>query len=255
MEISRFTRSRPKHNTISVYFFLAVFSFGSAAFAGPEDDLQVMFRGDKSLPPPGGIAGTVTNSSARHYACVDVVFNLYYKSKASDSPKEQRVRLEGLSPRSVTNYSAALQHKAGVGLKGVEVCVAEPVANTPKPRPDRDCTVSGEVTSAMSFSGIGDRGETEKIDKVFLLTPDEKLVSEDFLLAQADNVHDHRSGKKAGSRTFSFGRLPANLSYVVKLSYAWKTSPEQLTFSCPDSQGRYEFRLGPLKHIGNRLGG
>ncbi len=243
-KISRFSRSGIKHNTASACFCLALYVFCSAAFAAPEDDLRVMFRSDNSLPPPGGIAGTITNSSAQHYDCVDLVFRLIYKKGASGSPTEQRVRVESVSPRSVTKYAVPLQSKAGFGLQGIEICASEPGGDLPVPRPKRDCTVTGQVTSTMNFVGIGDRGQTEKIEKVFLLTPDGKLVSEDFISKSTNHV-----------REFSFSRLPANLSYVVQLSYAWKTTPPKLTFRCPDSRGRYEFRIGPLKHIGNRLGG
>jgi hypothetical protein len=55
---------------IGVVFTVSI----ETAFAAPEDDLAVMFRGDRSLPPPGGIAGTVTNKSTNHYECVDLVF-------------------------------------------------------------------------------------------------------------------------------------------------------------------------------------
>jgi hypothetical protein len=254
-EKPRFARSGIRRNTAPACLCVVLCLFGGAAIAGPDDDLKVMFRGDKSLPPPGGIAGTVTNSSAQHYACVDLVFRLMYKGGSSDGPAEQRVRVENLSPRSVTNYSAPLQSKAGFGLEGIEICSSKPAGDPPKPSPQQDCTVTGQVTSTMSFEGIGDTGHSEQIEKVFLLTPDGKLVSEEFLSERTTHVRDHRNGKTYDSREFSFARLPANLSYVVQLSNAWKTTPAKLTFSCPDSQGRYEFGIGPLEHSGNRLGG
>jgi hypothetical protein len=213
-----------------------------------------MFRGDKSLPPPGGITGTVTNKSAQYYRCVDLVFRLIYKGGAS-GPAEQRVRVQNLSPRAVKNYSAPLQSKAGFGLQRIETCTSGSGGTPPTPNPDHDCTIKGSVTSTMGFEGIGDRGRREKIERVFLLTPDGKLVSEEPLSNRTNHVHDHRNGKTYDSREFDFARIPANNSYVVQLSNAWKTAPSKLRVRCPDSQGRYEFEIVPLKHTGNRLGG
>jgi hypothetical protein len=251
----RFSLSGTQQLAAAACFCLTLFLPSGAAMAAAEDDLKVMFRGDRDLPPPGGIAGTVTNSSARQYDCIDIVFRLVYKGGAGDGPAEQRVRLENLSPRSVTNYSAPLQSKAGFGLQGIELCSAQAGENPPQPSPQKDCTVTGQVRSTMSFEGIGDTGHSEKIERVFLLTPDGKLVSEEPLSARTTQVNDHRTGETFDSREFSFARLPANLSYVVQLSNAWKTTPAKLTFRCPDSQGRHEFGIGPLEHIGNRLGG
>lgn len=252
---SRFSRSNIRQNTAFACICIAVCLFGGPVTAGLEDDLGVMFRGDRSRPPPGGISGTVTNKSVQHYDCVDLVFRLSYRGEASDGPAEQRVRVQNLSPRSVTNYSVPLQSKAGFGLQGIETCSSMSGGNPPAPSPDRDCAVTGQVTSTMSFEGIGDRGQREKVERVFLLTPDGKLISEEPLLDKTNHVRDHRSGKTYDSLEFGFARLPANLNYVVQLSNAWKTTPPRLTFHCPDPQGRYEFRIGPLKHTGNRLGG
>ncbi len=250
-----------------------------SAFAAPEDDLAVVFRGDSSLPPPGGIAGTVTNKSTNHYECVYLVFYLKYKS-GTNGPPEQWVRVQNLPPASVRSYSSALLARAGFGLKRIESCgnlsdgkqplptppvPTSPVPTSPVPAPptpdvpnqNRDCTIRGVVNSIANFEGRGDRGQLERIEKVYLLTPDGKQVSEDWLSVKTTRVNDHRAGKTGQylQREYSFARLPANLSYVVQLSYAWRTNPAKINLSCPDSKGRFDFRIPPLMHTGNRLGG
>jgi hypothetical protein len=243
-------------------------------FAAPEDDLAVMFRGDSNPPPSGGIAGTVTNKSTNHYECVDLVFYLIYKNGAS-GPAEQWVRVQNLPPASVTSYSSALHARAGFGLKRIESCGSlsnggQPLPTPPVPIPpvpapptppvpnsNRDCTIRGVVNSIANFEGIGDRGQLERLEKVYLLTPDGKKVSEDWLSVKTTRVNDHRTGKTRQylQREYSFARIPANLNYVVQLSYAWRTSPAKVSVSCPDSKGRFDFGIPPLMHTGNRLGG
>ncbi len=235
------------------------------AFAAPKDDLVVMFRGDKILPPPGGIAGTVTNKSTNYYECVDLVFYLKYKSGVS-GPAEQWVRVQNLPPSRVQSYSSALHARAGFGLKRIESCEPLsdgeqplPIPPTPPPVPDqnRNCTVRGVVNSIANFEGRGDRGQLERVEKVYLLTPGGKKVSEDSLSVKTARVNDHRVGKTKQylQRKYSFARIPANLNYVVQLSYAWKTNPVKVNISCPDSKGRFDFGIPPLMHTGNRLGG
>ena len=238
-----------------------VFVSIDAAFAAPKDDLGVMFRSDRSLPPPGGISGTVTNKSTNHYECVDLVFFLIYKNGAS-GPAELRVRVQNLSPASVTNYSSALRSRAGFGLKRIEPCKTLPEEEQPMPPPPasdpkRDCTIRGVVNSIANFEGIGDTGRLERIEKVYLLTPDGKKVSEDWLSEKTTRVNDHRAGKTKQylQRKYSFSRIPANQNYVIQLSYAWRTSPAQVRVSCPNSKGHFDFGIPPLKHTGNRLGG
>jgi hypothetical protein len=251
---SRFSRLNIRQSIPAVCICVFLSLFYRPAIAGPEDDLGVMFRGDKNLPPPGGIAGTVTNKSAQDYPCVDLVFRLIYKGGAS-GPIEQRVRVQNLSPRAVKNYSAPLQSKAGFALQRIETCTSVSAGTPPNPNPERDCTIKGSVTSTLGFEGIGDTGQREKIERVFLLTPDGKKVSEEPLSNITNHVTDHRNGKTYDSRAFDFVRVPANHSYVVQLSNAWKTAPSSLTVRCPDPQGRYEFEIAPLEHTGNRLGG
>jgi len=249
-----FSRRNIRKNTAFAFICAAFCLFGGPATAGPQDDLGVMFRGDKSLPEPGGITGTVTNKSRQYYGCVDLVFRLIYKNRES-GPAEQRVRVENLSPRAVKNYSARLASEAGFGLKGIETCTSVSGEETLTPSSDHNCRIKGSVTSTMGFEGINDIGRREKIQRVFLLTPDGKLVSEEELSSRLIHVHDHRDGKTYDSREFDFARIPANKSYLVQLSNAWKTAPSRLTVRCPDSKGRYEFEIVPLKHTGNRLGG
>lgn len=252
---SCFSQLNIRRNSAAVCICVALSLSCGTATAGPGDDLGVMFRGDKSLPPPGGIAGTVTNKSAQSYRCVDLVFRLSYKDGAS-GPAEQRVRVQNLSPRAVKNYSAPLQSKAGFGLQRIETCTSVSGGTPPmQANTDRDCTIKGRVTSTMGFEGIGDRGQREKIERVFLLTPDGKLVSEEPLSDRTAHVRDHRNGKIYDSREFDFARIPANHSYVVQLSNAWKTAPSRITVRCPNPQGRYEFGIAPLAHTGNNLGG
>ncbi|MCK5902884.1 MAG: hypothetical protein KAG28_07020 [Cocleimonas sp.] len=234
------------------------------AFAAPKDDLVVMFRGDTMLPPPGGIAGTVTNKSTNYYKCVDLVFYLKYKSGAS-GPAEQRVRVKNLLPSRVQSYSSALHARAGFGLKRIESCKLLSNGKQPLPIPptppapyqNRDCTLRGVVNSIANFEGRDDRGQIERVQKVYLFTPAGKKVSEDSLSVKTTRVNDHRAGKKKQylQRKYSFARIPANLNYVVKLGYEWKTKPVKVNISCPNSKGRFDFRVPPLMHTGNRLGG
>lgn len=250
----RFSRPGMRLNRAVVAICVALCQPYGLAVAAPENDLSVMFHGDKGLPPPGGIAGTVTNKSKKSYPCIDLVFRLSYKGGVR-GPAEQRVRVQGLSPRAVKSYSAPLQSKAGFGLQRIETCASVSSGMPTMPSSPKDCRIKGSVISTMSFQGTGDRGQQEKIESVFLLTADRKLVSKELLSNRINHVRDHRNGKTYDSREYDFARIPANHSYLVQLSNAWKTSPPGITVHCPDSQGRYEFRIAPLEHTGNRLGG
>lgn len=238
---------------IAVAFLMSVWP-PSAAAAAFEDDLSVMFKDDKSLPEPGGIAGTVTNSSARNYECVDLVFRLVYKNGAT-GPAEQRVRVRNADARSVTEYSAPLQQRAGFGLKGIEMCAA---VIDPPPVPQqasRDCVIKGTVRSETNFIGIDDRGQRQRIDKVYLLASNGNLVAEGPLWPEIKKVHDHRNNRSYESRDYDFARLPEGEAYTLRLGSEWITEPSAISFTCPDELGRHEFQIGPFEHNGNRLGG
>jgi hypothetical protein len=152
-------------------------------------------------------------------------FYLKYKSGAS-GPAEQWVRVQNLPPASVTSYSSALSAKAGFGLKRIESCETlsdgeQPLPTPPVPTPPTppvsdqncDCTIRGVVNSIANFEGRGDRGQLERIEKVYLVTPDGKKVSEDWLSVKTTRVNDHRAGK-----TRQYGPVPTKLCKSAKFS-------------------------------------
>lgn len=231
-----------------------MFAWPSSAVAAPEDDLRVMFKSEKSLGQPVGIMGTVTNSSARNYECVDLVFRLVYKNEAT-GPAEQRVRVLNTGAGSVIEYSAPLQQPAGFGLKGIEICAQE---KGPAPVPQqasRDCVIKGTVRSETNFIGIDDTGQRQSIEKVFLLASNGKLVAEGPLWPEVKKVNDHRNNRSYESRDYDFARLPEGKAYTLRLGSEWIVEPLAISFSCPDERGRHEFKVAPFEHKGNRLGG
>jgi hypothetical protein len=238
----KFQQLKIWRNSAAFCLCMTVGLFSGSAATAPADDLQVNFEHDDIPLPAGSITGTVTNTSTRHYRCIDLVFFLLYSGGMS-GPAELRINLQNLSPGAVSAYSGALQTLASFGLRRIEICS---VSSETEPIPDRDtCTITGSVVSKTGFEGIDDRGQSEKIKRINLVTPAGKLISE----------IGFRSDTPSTTRYFIFTRVPANYSYNVQLGYEWKTDPSRVPVDCPNSRGEFEFSIEPLKHTGNRLGG
>ena len=151
-----------------------------------------------------------------------------------------------LELKATTTYELVAEHRAGPPARRTfTVNVARLPSPTRPPAETRACTVAGTVVSEMNFQGVDDVRQRAEIKTVYVLgAQDRKLVARSTLTP----------GSSSTSRRYMFADLPADRRYVVLLDPAWRTQPAEIAVACPDSLGRFDFTLSPLRHTGNRLG-
>ncbi|MEJ2308802.1 MAG: hypothetical protein P8Z78_05715 [Gammaproteobacteria bacterium] len=238
----------------------------TAAVANPADDLRVSFSSKRTGDEAGRLVGSIANTSVKTYRCILAVFDLntrFDKRKPGEASRHlgyHKVRINNLAPRSTRNFDSRLPYPAGIGFHGFEGC--KPVvderheAPVNQPVENRYCNITGEVRSATGFEGYGDRGEKDTIEMVYLLKAGTgKLFKQTRLGRKIRQVRDNRTGQTYQVRDYAFRDLPSTGKYEVRLSSAWKTRPDKVLVSCPDGRGKYKFKVAPIKHAGNRLGG
>jgi hypothetical protein len=121
----------------------------------PRRDLSVSFSSRAEGTDPGIVFGAVRNNSANLYPCVRIEFNLITRFDLRKPGEEARqlgtlpVEVPNVQPRSTRDYQQPLPFPAGIGLKSVGECPAQPA----KQLPDAPEILSFTVTPARISAG------------------------------------------------------------------------------------------------------
>jgi hypothetical protein len=129
--------NKPKAMTMSIPFRILMSLAASAllmpglACADIHSDLNLTFSREGRNDESGYLVGDITNSSTRHYGCVELRFSLTRQSGRPPTVISFKVR--GIGPRTRVPFRYALPYPTGFTLKSMQLCPATR-ATPPPPR-------------------------------------------------------------------------------------------------------------------------